>query len=64
MLRSTQRQIKQAQHPDAERDQIPRDLVVELQRHQPLAARRAVRRVAERAAGVVARRGDDLQHDA
>ena len=63
MLRSTQRQIKRPTTQTNERDQVPRDLVVELQRQQ-LAALGAVRRVAERAAGVVARRGDDLQHDA
>ena len=63
MLRSTQRQISRPNDPDAERDQVPRRLVVELQRQQ-LAALGAVRRVAERAAGPIARRGDDLQHDA
>ena len=63
MLRSTQRQISRPHDPDEQRDQIPRRLVVELQRQQ-LAALGAVRRVAERTAGVVARRGDDLQHDA
>jgi hypothetical protein len=49
--------------PDEQGDEIPRHLVVELQRQQ-LAAFGAVRRIAERAAGIVARRGDDLQHDA
>ena len=54
---------QQADRPDAERDQVPCHLVVELQRQQR-AALGALRRVAERAAGLVARGGDDLQHDA
>ena len=54
---------EQPHAPDAERDQVPRHLVGELQRVDRTAAVVALRRVAERAAGDVARRGDHLQHD-
>ena len=50
--------------PDAERDEVPGGLAGELQRVERAAALVALRRVAERAAGVIARGGDDLQHDA
>jgi hypothetical protein len=53
----------QAGQPDAERDHVPHDLVVELQRQQVVALG-PLGRIAERTAGPVARRRDDLQHDA
>src|SRR4029079_10084927 len=55
---------QEAEQPDAERDQVPGRLVVELQRPPARAPAGALRRVAERAAGVVARRRDDLKYDA
>jgi hypothetical protein len=54
---------QQADGPHAEGDQVPHRLVVELQGDQ-VAARGALGRVAQRAAGPVARRRDDLQDDA
>jgi hypothetical protein len=51
----------EADDPDGEGDQIPRRFAGELQRVERAAALMALRRVAERAAGVVAGGGDRLR---